>query len=123
MAWGQWGLFRSMDPPYATEMNEGACLALCWCLSFSLAAMGYESARQWQRVWHGAEPSPVPALCQFVRKMEEAEADLAGEHPWCAAATWCHRLPPAPRLLRLQGKVFRCHSLGKRKEVILSNAH
>lgn len=55
---------------------------------------------------------PGPVLCQLVRKMEEeeeekeAEADLAGEHPWCAAATWCHRLPPAPWLLRLQSKVF-----------------
>lgn len=66
---------------------------------------------------HGAFASPCSM--PIVRKMEEAaEADLAGEYPWSAAATWCHRLSPAPRLLCLQSKAFCL----VREEMILSNA-
>lgn len=83
MAREQQGSLAVVPPRALMEMTEGS-VPLCVCLG--LPGMGSESVRWRQLLCRAVLPS-------LRNTKEEADADLAGNHPRCAAATWCHRLP------------------------------
>lgn len=97
-AWhrGAAGFFGSVAPPLALMEKTEESVLLCICLG--LAAMGSESGNEPVRGWQRF----LPPLLWLLRNTREADADLAGDHPRCAAATWCHCCPspgagPEPR--------------------------